>query len=60
MASKHICLPSTFKEGDPTEWFQRYEICCAANEWTEAIQFVKLPTLLEGEALAVWGLGLGA
>ena len=54
MASKHISLPSTFKEGDPTEWFQRYEICCAANEWTEAIQLVKLPTLLEGEALAVW------
>ena len=27
---------------------------CAANEWTESIQLVKLPTLSEGEALAVW------
>ena len=54
MAGKHISLPSPFKEGDPTEWFQRYEICCKSNEWSEAIQLVKLPTLLEGEALAVW------
>ena len=54
MAGKHISLPAPFKEGDPTEWFQRYEICCTANEWSEATQLVKLPTLLEGEALAVW------
>ena len=54
MAGKHISLPSPFKEGDPTEWFQRYEICCTANEWSEAIKLAKLPTLLEGEALAVW------
>ena len=54
MAGKHISLLSPFKEGDPTEWFQRYEICCTANEWSEATQLVKLPALLEGDALAVW------
>ena len=54
MAGKHISLPSPFKEGDPTEWFQRYEICCTANEWSEATKLAKLSTLLEGEALAVW------
>ena len=54
LAGKHISLQAPFKEGDQTEWFKRYEICCTANEWSEATQLVKLPTLLEGEALAVW------
>ena len=54
MASKHISLPSTFATGDPTEWFKRFEICCWANEWSDAVKALKLPTLLEGEALAVW------
>ena len=54
MASKHISLPSTFAAGDPTEWFKRFEICCRANEWSDAVKALKLPTLLEGEALAVW------
>ena len=36
------------------EWFSRFEICCKANDWDAATQAVKLPTLLEGEALAVW------
>ena len=54
MASKHISLPSPFATGDPTEWFKRFEICCRANEWSDAAKALKLPTLLEGEALAVW------
>ena len=54
MASKHISLPSTFAAGDPTEWFKRFKICCRANEWSDAVKALKLPTLLEGEALAVW------
>ena len=54
MASKHVSLPSAFSEGDPTEWFKRFEICSAANDWDDAMQAKKMPTLLEGEALAVW------
>ena len=54
MASKHISLPSTFAEGDPTEWFQRFDICCRANDWNDETKAKKLPTLLEGEALAIW------
>ena len=53
MASKHVSLPSAFSEGDPTEWFKRFEICSAANDWDDAMQAKKMPTLLEGEALAV-------
>ena len=51
---KHISLPSPFSEGNPVEWFQRFEICCSANEWNDATKAKKLPTLLEGEALATW------
>ena len=54
MASKHISLPSTFAEEDPTEWFQRFDICCRANEWDNDLKAKKLPTLLQGEALAIW------
>ena len=54
MAYKHISLPQTFLSGDPTEWFGRYELCCKANSWDNDMMALKLPTLLEGEALAVW------
>ena len=36
------------------EWCQRFEICSKANDWNNATMALKLPTLLEGEALAVW------
>ena len=34
--------------------FQKYKICCAANNLEDDLKAKKLPTLLEGEALAVW------
>ena len=37
--------------------FKRFEICSKANQWNDATKAVKLLTLLEGEALAIW-LGL--
>ena len=52
--SKHISIPKTFSSGDADEWFSRFEICCKANDWNAATKAAKLPTLLEGEALAVW------
>ena len=54
MAWKHVSLPQPFSEGDPVEWFKGYDICCKANGWDEDARAAKLPTLLEGEALAVW------
>ena len=51
---KHISLPSPFSHGNAVEWFQRFEICCNANEWNDGMKAKKLPTLLEGEALATW------
>ena len=53
-SNKHISLPNPLAEGDPTNWFLKYEICCTANEWGDEVKAKKLPTLLEGEALAVW------
>ena len=54
MAYRHISLPQPFAQGDPKEWFRRFEICCKANAWDADAKAAKLPTLLEGEALAVW------
>eukprot|EP00731_Ephydatia_muelleri_P032478 Em0024g22a len=34
--------------------FTRFDICSDANCWDEKVRAVKLPTLLEGEALAMW------
>lgn len=50
----HVSLPKTFDTGKASEWFQRFEICCRANGWDNDKMALKLPTLLEGEALAVW------
>ena len=54
MVDRHVSLPKPFASGDVHEWFQRFEICCKANGWNDATKVLKLPTLLEGEALAVW------
>ena len=52
--SKRISLPILFSEGDPVEWFQRFEICCCTNNWDDTVKAKKLPTLLDGEAIVVW------
>ena len=54
MAERHISVPKLFASRDVNEWFKRYEICCKANGWNDATKALKLPTLLEGEALTVW------
>ena len=54
MADRHISLPKPFSSGDVKEWFQRFEICARVNGWEAATKAIKLPTLLEGEALAIW------
>ena len=52
--STSVSLPKQFSEGNPVEWFTRFEICCRVNGWEEDVKAKRLPTLLEGEALAVW------
>ena len=54
MAARHVSIPKSFSDGDAREWFQRFEICCSANTWNDETKALKLPTLLEGEALVVW------
>ena len=53
-SGKHISLPASFSNGGLVEWFRRFEICCQANDWGVEIKAKTLPTLLEGEAIAVW------
>ena len=54
MATNHFSVPKSFSSGDAAEWFKRFDICSAANKWSEETKALKLPTLLEGEALAIW------
>ena len=49
-----MSVPKPFSDGDVREWLQRFEICSKSNGWSAATQALKLPTLLEGEALAIW------
>ena len=51
MAKGHISLPKPFASGDVKEWF---DICCTANKWMDATKVAKFPTLMEGEAIAIW------
>lgn len=53
-SQRHVSVPKPFSSGDVSEWFQRFQICSRANKWNDETQALKLPTLLEGEALAVW------
>ena len=50
----HVSLPKPFASGNVHEWFVRFDICSDANKWDDDTKAVKLPTLLEGEALAAW------
>ena len=54
MAVTHVSIPKSFSGGDVREWFQKFEICSDANDWDGAKKAKKVPTLLEGEALAAW------
>ena len=51
---KHISVPRPFESGNTVEWVHRFNICAKANGWNDDTKAVKLPTLLEGKALAVW------
>ena len=53
-SSNHVSLPKPFASGNISEWFTRFDICSDANKWDDDKKVVKLPTLLEGEALAAW------
>ena len=44
-------LPVKFSSGDVREWFLRFEICRKTNKWSKETMSLKLPQLLEGEAL---------
>lgn len=54
MADRHIVTPNPFKEGDVTEWLQKFEICARANGWNAGVKAAKIPTLFEGLALMTY------
>jgi len=54
MAQSHISLPKPFSRGDVEDWFQCFDIYAHVNGWDAKNKAKKFPTLLKGEALAVW------
>ena len=54
MVERHFSVPKPFANGDANEWFERFNICRRANGWDDARKALKLPTLLEGETIAIW------
>ena len=44
-------FPVKLSSGDVHEWFLRFEICKKTNKWSKETMSLKLPQLLEGEAL---------
>ena len=54
MAERYISLPKVFACGDIEEWVLRYDICASANGWNDEAKALRIPTLLEKEALAVY------
>ena len=53
MASS-IALPEPFCGENAKSWFQRFEVCAAANEWDDPRKLLRLPTLLRGPAWAIF------
>ena len=55
MASGGIVAPPEPLHGDDAKsWFKRFEVCAAANEWDDSRKLLTLPTLLKGQAWAVF------
>ena len=52
--AKHISVSWPFESGNIIKWLNHFDICAKANGWDAALKAVKVPTLLESEALAVW------
>ena len=50
--ANHVSLPKPFTSGNIHDWFVRFYICSDASKWDDETKAVKLPTLLEGDALA--------
>jgi len=54
MAGLGIALPEPLHGEDIKSWFKRFEVCAAANEWDDAKKLLHTPTLLKGQAWAVF------
>ena len=53
-AYRQPCLPEPFADGDISTWLRRFDLCCSANRWDAHDKVVRLPTLLQGRAFAVF------
>ena len=54
MAGLGIALPELLHGEDAKSWFKRFQVCAAANEWSDAKKLLCTPTLLKGRAWAVF------
>ena len=49
-----ITLPEVLRGEDAKSWFKRFEVCAGANGWNDEKKLCRVPTLLQGQAWAVY------
>ena len=54
MAGLGIALPEPLHGEDAKSWFKHFEVCAAANKWNDTKKLLRTPTLLKGQAWAVF------
>ena len=54
LSGVRLVLPEPLQDSDVRSWFKRFEIFIDTNEWNDEKKFLKLPTLLCGQAWAIF------
>ena len=49
-----LALAEPLHDEDARSWFKRYKVCVATNGWNDQKELLRLPTLLKGQAWAIY------
>ena len=49
-----LAIPTHFDDGNISEWFEKFRVCAASNQWDEAAQLRRLPPYFSGRAFAIF------
>ena len=49
-----VSLPNHFADGDLSQWYDRFEPCAAANNWTPVQHLARHPTFLDSRVYSLY------